>query len=61
MRESAARRLAWSVVFALLAGVAVALWNPVDHVRADLRADTHGFKLSLEVAAHALESCVSRV
>ena len=60
MRESAGRRLAWSALFALAAGAAVALWNPMDHLKADLRADARGVTLSLELAAHAVEACVRR-
>jgi hypothetical protein len=55
MRESAGRRLVFAALFAVIAGVLVHFYNPVDHVRADLRADGSGVKLSLEIAAHALE------
>lgn len=61
MRESAGRRLVVAALFALAAGVLVHFYNPVDHFRADLRADGSGVKLSLEIAAHALEACVKRV
>lgn len=61
MRESAGKRLAIATLFALLAGVAVALWNPMDHVKADLRADTQGLSISLEIAAHAIEKACARV
>lgn len=55
MRDSAVkRRLAFALLFAALAGLIVAFWNPVDHVKADLRADTHGLKHSLKLAAHDL-------
>lgn len=54
MRDSAGQRLAYALLFAVLAGLAVAFWNPVDHVKADLRADTHGLRHSLRVAAHDL-------
>ena len=55
MRESAAQRLFTATMFALLAGLLVALWNPVDHLKAQLRADGHGLKLSLELAAEDVE------
>lgn len=55
MRSNEARRLAWSVLFALLAGVSVALFNPADRIRADLRADARGLVISLEYAAKAVE------
>jgi hypothetical protein len=61
MRESSGRRLVFATLFALAAGALVHFYNPVDHVRADLRADTGGVKISLEIAAHALEACVKRV
>lgn len=54
MRYSAGRRLAYALIFAILAGLAVAIWNPVDHVKADLRADTHGLRHSLHVAERDL-------
>lgn len=56
MRESAGRRLIFAALFALLAGALVALWNPMDHVKADLRADANGIRLSLELAAQAIEN-----
>jgi hypothetical protein len=56
MRTGEGRRLAWSVLFALLAGMAVAWANPVDRIKADLRADTKGFAISLEYAVKAVES-----
>ncbi len=52
MRGPTARRLLFAAIFALLAGLLVAFVNPVDHVKADLRADTHGLKHSLSLAAH---------
>ncbi|MDT8757930.1 hypothetical protein MZO42_04405 [Sphingomonas psychrotolerans] len=55
MRESAGRRLVFAILFALAAGVLVHFYNPMDHIRADLRADSGGFKLSLEIAANAIE------
>lgn len=58
MRESAGRRLLFASLFALAAGALVAVWNPVDHVKADLHADTQGFRLSLEIAAQAIEDCI---
>ncbi|NIJ18359.1 hypothetical protein FHS95_000028 [Sphingomonas naasensis] len=61
MRESAGRRLIFAILFALVAGVLVHFYNPVDHFRADLRADTNGVKLSLEIAAHAVEKVCARI
>ncbi len=54
MRGPTKRRLFFAALFALLAGFIVAWSNPVDHVEADLRADTHGLKHSLRLAAHDL-------
>ena len=42
MRDSATRRLGFATVLALAAGLFVYCYNPFDHVRADLRADTNG-------------------
>ncbi|KRC82097.1 hypothetical protein [Sphingomonas sp. Root241] len=61
MRESAGRRLFFAMLMALGAGVLVYFYNPVDHVRADLRADTGGVKISLEIAARAVEKVCERV
>lgn len=58
MRESAGRRFFFAILFALAAGALVALWNPIDHVKADLHADAKGIRLSLEVAADAIEQCI---
>lgn len=55
MRESAGRRLAYAIFFALLAGLIVATYNPVQHLKADLHADASGLKLGLEVAANSVE------
>jgi hypothetical protein len=55
MRTSEGRRLAWSMLFAVLAGVAVAWVNPADRIKADLRADADGLVISLEYAANAVE------
>ena len=61
VRESAAKRYAYAAIFAILAGLLVALGNPMDHVKADLRADTEGVRFSLEVAAQAIEKvCIQR-
>lgn len=61
MRESAGRRLVFAMFLALSAGVLVHFYNPMDHVRADLRADTGGVKFSLEIAAHAVEKVCERI
>jgi len=61
MRESAGRRLVFAMLFAFAAGALVHFYNPVDHMRADLRADTGGVKFSFEIAAHAIEACVKRL
>lgn len=57
MRDSAARRYAFALIFAILAGVLIHYYNPIDHLRADLRADTQGLRLSFEVASDVLKSC----
>lgn len=61
MQESILRRYLTSAIFALAAGALVALWNPMDHVKAGLRADAQGLTMSLQVAGRALESCTDRV
>jgi len=62
MRESAGRsRVVMALLFALAAGMLVYFYNPMDHLRADLRADGSGVKLSLEIAAHAIEKVCERV
>jgi hypothetical protein len=61
MQESAGRRLAFAVLFAVLAGVIVAFWNPVQHVKADLRADEQGFSFSIELATHLFEAGLKKV
>ena len=61
MRESAEQRLVFAILVALAAGLLVLFYNPVDHLRADLRADTSGVKLSLEIAAHAVEKVCERI
>jgi hypothetical protein len=60
MRKSPVPRLIGALVFALLAGLLVATWNPVDHAEAQLRADTHGIKRSLALAADKLAAIVRR-
>ncbi|MFS2109787.1 hypothetical protein ACCC88_08875 [Sphingomonas sp. Sphisp140] len=55
MRESAGRRLAFAMLFAVMAGLLVAFWNPIDGIKADLRADSQGFKFSIELATHLFE------
>lgn len=54
MREGQGRRLAFAMLFALLAGIAVAWGNPISRIKADLRADARGFVLSLEYAARSI-------
>ncbi|SFJ55794.1 hypothetical protein SAMN03159338_1765 [Sphingomonas sp. NFR04] len=54
MRESPIKRLVYATFFSLLAGVLVAAYNPVEHVKADLRADTSGVRTSLHLAVHDL-------
>lgn len=54
MRESPIKRLVYAALFSLLAGVLVAAYNPVEHVKADLHADTSGVKTSLHLAVHDL-------
>jgi hypothetical protein len=61
MRESAGRRLLVAMLFALVAGAMVYFYNPMNHVRADLRADAGGIKLSFEVAADAIETHAKRL
>lgn len=46
-------RLMFAVTFALLAG-AVAFWNPVAHLDARIRKESHGIRTSLTVAKHEL-------
>lgn len=48
------RRLIFGVVFAVAAGVMVWLSNPVDRIKADVRADTNGFMLSLEYSSRLI-------
>jgi hypothetical protein len=55
MRHEGRWRPAWALFFAVLAGVAVAWANPIDRIKADLRADTQGLVISFEVAANAVE------
>ncbi|WP_169804434.1 MULTISPECIES: hypothetical protein [Sphingomonas] len=54
MRESPIKRVVYAAFFSLLAGVLVAAYNPVEHVKADLRADTSGVKAGLHLAVHDL-------
>lgn len=49
MRESPIKRLVYAAFFSLLAGVLVAAYNPVDHVKADLRADASGVPASMHL------------
>lgn len=52
MRESPIKRVAYAAFFSLLAGVLVAAYNPVEHVKADLRADSSGIRAGLHLAVH---------
>jgi hypothetical protein len=61
MRESAGKRLAYAALFAFLAGLMVAFWNPIEHFKADLRADGQGFKFSIELASRLLELGAKRL
>lgn len=54
MRESPFKRLVYAMFFSLLAGTLVAAYNPVDHVKADLRADASGVPASLHFAVHKI-------
>ncbi|WP_198162061.1 hypothetical protein [Sphingomonas sp. TDK1] len=54
MRESPVKRLVYAVFFSLLAGMLVAAYNPVEHVKADLRADTSGVQAGLHLAVRDL-------
>lgn len=54
MRISNARRLIFAVLLALAAGVFVYAVNPAHRIKADLRADTKGFVLSLEYSARMI-------
>ncbi|WP_165831150.1 hypothetical protein [Sphingomonas pokkalii] len=54
MRESPLKRLFYATFFALLAGGLVACYNPVEHVKADLRADSSGVESGLHLAVHDL-------
>jgi hypothetical protein len=54
MRESPFKRLVYAIFFSLLAGTLVAAYNPVDHVKADLRADASGVPASLHLAVHKI-------
>ena len=52
MRDT--RRLLFATIFALACGVLVAFGNPVDRIKADLRADAQGVVISLEYSVRAL-------
>lgn len=55
MRESGKSRLAHGLFFALIAALLVAVANPADRIKADLRADAEGLVLSFEYTAHLVE------
>ncbi|WP_448664467.1 hypothetical protein ACG3SL_07265 [Sphingomonas sp. CJ20] len=61
MQQSVARRYLNAAIFALLSGIAVAMWNPMDDVKASLRSDGHGLKTSLELAIHDITECDGQV
>ncbi len=50
-----ARRLFFAVLFALLAGFIVAYFNPMNHLKADLRADAKGLVISVEYSAKFID------
>ncbi len=50
------RRLILATMIAIVAGVFVYAANPVDRIRADIRADAKGFILSLEYSAKLLKA-----
>jgi hypothetical protein len=60
MRESPTKRLIYSTFFALLAGFLVACYNPVDHLKADLHADTQGLKHGIHLALSDLKRSPTR-
>ena len=49
------RRLILATLFAIAAGAFVYAADPVDRIKADLRADAKGFILSLEYSAKLLK------
>lgn len=55
MRESPVKRLIYATIFAASAGGLVAVYNPVDHLKADIRADTSGVGSSLHLAMTDLQ------
>lgn len=55
MREQQRSRFLYALVFALAAAAFVSFANPVDRIKADVRADTKGFVLSLEYSANLLK------
>ena len=54
MQERRGSRLLGAVLLALAAGAFVWLFQPADHVKADLRADAKGFVMSFEYSARAI-------
>jgi hypothetical protein len=50
-----ARRLFFAILFALIAGFLVAYINPMNRIKADLRADAKGLVISLEYSAKFVE------
>ncbi|MHA6719281.1 hypothetical protein ACX40Y_07485 [Sphingomonas sp. RS6] len=55
MRDSPIKRLVYATFFSLMAGATVACYNPVEHLKADLHADTQGVGQSLHLALHELK------
>ena len=56
MRDGQGRRWLHAILFAVAAGLIVAFANPVDRLKADVRADAKGFVLSLEYSAKLIAS-----
>ena len=55
MSDCGKSRLAYGLLFALIAALLVAFANPADRIKADLRADAEGLVLSFEYTAHLVE------
>jgi hypothetical protein len=48
------KKLALLGMLAALAALAL-LWRPINHMKAEVQADTHGVRLTLEFATQAFE------